>query len=224
MCVEIKTRLYVRVRVAFVTFLPWVALAVWGLDAAWGCQVLLFFVFPFLVRWHSLSFGAFQAEILLAWTHSPGNSQLPINLAQLWQRRGSRKRDMKSVRDGRGVRERDRAAFIFSSEVCLREFSVVRILPVTTMSDDCTTSWRQCNLKNPGCTFCLLIMQVAIWKRSVYLTLTTSALCGHHGTGPLALWITMATSIILQIIFSSVCLHFFENLEPKMAPNYIYIT
>lgn len=58
-------------------------------------------------------------------------AKLPINSTQLWQRRGSRKWDMKSVRDGRRVRERDstRAAIIFPSEVHLWEFPVVEDSP-----------------------------------------------------------------------------------------------
>lgn len=73
---------------------------------------------PFLklfIQWHSLWLAAFQAEIPLAWKHNPGNSQLRISSAQLWQRRGSIKWDIKSLAVRNGVRECDgtRVAFIF---------------------------------------------------------------------------------------------------------------
>lgn len=91
-----------------------------GLDAACRLSTAVFFYFFFFSpsfptfppnfssQRRSLWLAAFQAEIPLAWKHNPGNRQLRINLAQLWQRGGSRKWDIKSLavggKEGEGVR------------------------------------------------------------------------------------------------------------------------
>ena len=145
-----------------VTFLPWVALTVWSSDVACGCQPLFSFFlsfFPFSFDDTHFSLVAFRLKFL--WLEfSPGNSQLPINLAQAWQKRGSRKWDMKSVQDGSGVKEWDSAgaALTFPLKFILESPLLLWTLLLTKMSDcytiNCyTMNWSQCIWKSDACKF-----------------------------------------------------------------------
>lgn len=79
-----------------------------GLDAMCRLSTAFFPTYRpnFSSQRHLLWLAAFQAEIPLAWKRNPGNKQLRINLAQLCQRGGSRKWDIKSLAVGAEEGER----------------------------------------------------------------------------------------------------------------------
>lgn len=157
MCVEIKMMLCVSVFAWCVTFLPRVALAVWGLDAACGCQLLFFrlslsdpmtltfYSVPFRLKilWLELVVLA-TAECLSTWLNCKRKEEAEN---EIWSQHGM----------GEGWKSGIvlQLPSVSPLKSILGNSQLLRIFSVAEMIDNYKMNRGQCILKNMGYAFFL---------------------------------------------------------------------